>query len=377
MSLDQGGTPRILHCHSKSAGDAAARLCIDVVNGLGDGLEHDFAGTGGGAGALQGLAPRIKARRLVDFPALSGKPGPGRLVNLARAMAGYDLVLTYGWSAMNAVMAHRVFGQSFSLPPLIHHETGFGESGDPEFSQRRNWYRRIALGTADYVVVETSEVGRAASKHWQVQPSRLQIIPRGIEAGDSSREVASDALPGLIKRDGECWIGAIIKSSAGASGVASLIGKLLDMPPNWHMVIFSEGCDVAWVRHEADKLELSHRVHLTDAVIDRSKMLALLDIYVDCTVGMAFPLGAVEAMASGLPVVAAPGSAAAGVVSHINRDLLQSSGLEAALLRLSEDPLACREIGKANRNEAVSTFARETMIESYRALYSKALGHEI
>ena len=38
-------------------------------------------------------------------------------------MRGFDLVLTYNWGAIDAVMARRLFGG----PPLVHHEDGFNE----------------------------------------------------------------------------------------------------------------------------------------------------------------------------------------------------------------------------------------------------------
>jgi hypothetical protein len=37
-------------------------------------------------------------------------------------------VLTYNWGAMDAVMAHTLFGAiTCKLPPLVHHEDGFNE----------------------------------------------------------------------------------------------------------------------------------------------------------------------------------------------------------------------------------------------------------
>ena len=88
--------------------------------------------------------PRIQP----DFPSLKGRPTPGRLQKLAKAMKGFDLVCTYNWGAMDAVMAHTLFKDLHNLPPLIHHEDGFDESELKKLKTGRTWYRRIALGKA-------------------------------------------------------------------------------------------------------------------------------------------------------------------------------------------------------------------------------------
>ena len=56
---------------------------------------------------------------------------PARLRRLAQAMAGYDLVLTYNWGAMDAVLAHTLFCGAMGLAPLVHHEAATGKRLTP------------------------------------------------------------------------------------------------------------------------------------------------------------------------------------------------------------------------------------------------------
>lgn len=369
--------PKILHCFADFHESDAARRQIPIISGLGSGFSHDFAGGKTEPGRVEGMAEAAGARRLSEFPALTGGvAGPSRLVAMARAMAGYDLILSYGWGAINAVMAHRVFGQSFALPPLIHHETGLGESSAGEFAPWRNFYRRIALGSAQSVVVETAQQARLAAEHWHVPGSRLHVAPRGLDAAAFGKAVARDALPGLIKRSDEYWIGSMA-AGGDVSGLVRLLDQFADLPQNWHMVIFGERSGLVAITDKAGELELSHRVHLPGTAIDRAAALGLLDIYADCGDGPAFPASVLEAMASGLPVVATSASPAMALLSLPNREHLQSSDETAALLRLAEDPLACREIGKANRARAMEEFDHASAVAGYRTLYSGALGQAI
>src|SRR3712207_7804494 len=55
--------------------------------------------------------------------------------------SGFDLVLTYNWGALDAVMAKRLLGG----PPLVHHEDGFNEDEAERLKRQRNLYRRIGL----------------------------------------------------------------------------------------------------------------------------------------------------------------------------------------------------------------------------------------
>jgi hypothetical protein len=61
-------------------------------------------------GAMAHIAKGISAHSLFGFPPLAGRFGVRRLQTLARAMRGFDLILTYNWGAMDAVMAHALFG---------------------------------------------------------------------------------------------------------------------------------------------------------------------------------------------------------------------------------------------------------------------------
>ena len=99
-----------------------------------------------------------------DFPPLTGPFRLGRLHALARAMVGHDLVLTYNWGAMDAVMAHTVFAQALTLPPLVHHEDGFNEDEAGRLKPARNWYRRIGLARAAGLIVGQWRGGRGRDR---------------------------------------------------------------------------------------------------------------------------------------------------------------------------------------------------------------------
>ena len=136
---------RVLHLHSAFDAGGKEMRSVQLINAFGPELAHSIVSAVPGAlGAAGAIDPAIPVD-YPDFPALAGKPFPRRLQRLAQAMSGYDLVLTYNWGAMDAVLAHTAFAEVLNLPPLVHHEDGFNQDEATRLKWHRNLYRRIAL----------------------------------------------------------------------------------------------------------------------------------------------------------------------------------------------------------------------------------------
>ena len=114
MTARDAGQPHILHIHSRFPVGDSARRSRQVAEALGGSATHSLVVV---EVAKAATAPFRKADR---FPKITGLPTLGRLQRIARAMLGYDLVCTYDYGAMHAVMAHTAFSHTFELPPLIH-----------------------------------------------------------------------------------------------------------------------------------------------------------------------------------------------------------------------------------------------------------------
>lgn len=198
--------PRILHCLAHDRGEAA-RLCATLIGELGPQIDHWVVLATGSQG--DSLLAAVKAHVPADFPAIAAATTPGRLLKLGQALAPFDLVLTHDYGALNVAMAHTAFSQMIRLPPLIHHEYGFGEAVARELSWRRTWYRRIALGRASGLVVPTEHLEGLALMLWHQPIGRVRRIAPGVDVERFVAPVRPDALRGIVKREGESWIGAI------------------------------------------------------------------------------------------------------------------------------------------------------------------------
>ncbi len=365
-------TPRILHLHSTfDAGGKEVRT-VRLINAWGKDAEHAIVSGDierRGAASLLSRKVRVSWPR---FPSLSGKPTPGRLKRLAAAMAGYDLICTYNWGAMDAVMAHTLFADVFSLPPLVHHEDGFNEDEAIRLKKRRNWYRRIALGRTAALVVPSKKLENIALDTWRQPRTRVRRISNGIDTRSFAAPASRDALPGLIKRKGEFWIGTL----AGLREVKNLgvlVKAMRRMPEDWQLVIVGEGPERKALEQLAIDEMVEDRVHLPGFVDQPERVVGLFDIFALSSYSEQFPISVVEAMAAGLPVIAPRVGDISEMVATDNGPWLTDPGddgaLGDALWELTGKPEERKRIGKANRDKARAQYDAMAMTDQYRALY--------
>jgi glycosyltransferase involved in cell wall biosynthesis len=368
--------PRILHCHSTfSAGGKEVR-CTRMMNAWGDRLDHTIiSGQPEAMGARALIDPAVAAHFPDDFPPLTGAPSPARMAALAKALHGYDLVCTYNWGAMDVVMAHRLFAQSFGLPPLVHHEDGFNEDETAGLKPTRNLYRRAALAQAAKLIVPSTGLEAIALNIWRQPRAKVERIANGIDTAAFAKPPQPDALP-FPKHAGQHWVGTL----AGLRAVKQLpllVAACAQLPDDWHLVICGEGPEREAILAAARTHGIAARVHLPGNV-DPARVIGLLDIFALSSASEQFPLSVVEAMAAGLPVAAPAVGDIAIMVAAENRAQITPPGdgeaLEKALAQLAADEGLRTRLGAANQAKARAEYDFAAMIASYHAVYSAAMG---
>jgi glycosyltransferase involved in cell wall biosynthesis len=369
--------PRILHLHSTFDAGGKELRCVRLINAFGREAEHAVVSGDPehrSAAALIGKGARVAWPK---FPSLTGKPLPRRLKKLAAAMAGYDLICTYNWGAMDAVMAHTLFADVYKLAPLVHHEDGFNEDEAGGLKRTRNLYRRIALGRSAALVVPSRTLERIALETWDQPRTRVRLIPNGIDTRAFAKVPKRDALPRVVKQKGEYWVGTLA-GLRKVKNLTALVRACAGLPDEWQLVIAGEGPERAAILAEAAALGIEHRVHLPGFVADAAKAVGLFDVFALSSHSEQSPISVIEAMAAGLPVAAPRVGDVGAMVASDNGPYLCEPGDEAALAKalaaLARDPALRKRIGEANRKKAIAEFDERTMIERYRALYWGLMG---
>lgn len=373
-----GGRLRLLHLHSSFAPGGKELRAAKLMNAFGSAIEHTVvSAVPGEMGAAAAIDAGLTVHYPDDFPPLAGRPFPRRLQGLAQAMRGHDLILTYNWGAMDAVLAHTVFAQALKLPPLIHHEDGFNQDEAERLKPMRNWYRRVALHRAQGLVVPSRRLETIARQAWH-QPRRMvHRIANGVPVRDYGGKARPDVLPRLIKRKGELWVGTLAGLRA-VKNLPRLVRAFSGLPAEWQLVILGEGPEREAIRAEAERLGVIHRVHLPGFAGDPAKALGLFDLFALSSDSEQFPISVVEAMAARLAVVSPRVGDVEAMVSAENRPALAAPGddraLAEALARLAADPALRARIGAANRARAEADYDETAMVAAYRRVYADAMG---
>lgn len=350
---------------------------MGLMNAFGDALEHTIV-----SGQPEQMAARahidgsLKVHFPDNFPSLTGRPTPGRLAQLAKAMKPFDLVLTYNWGAMDGVLAHRVFAKAMDLPPLIHHEDGFNEDEAGGLKKSRNWMRRIALASAHRLVVPSSVLEQIALRIWMQPARKVQRIANGIDTRAFAQRPKPSELP-VKKGKDEIWIGTLAGLRA-VKQLPALVEACAGLPVNWRLIILGEGPERGAIEARAKALGVESRVHLPGAFKDPSSVIGLFDIFALSSKSEQFPLSVVEAMAAGLPVAAPDVGDVKAMVSDANRPFIVPAGghepLGKVLADFASNEGLRSELGALNREKARAQFDAQSMVETYRELYWGAMG---
>ncbi|WP_422061431.1 glycosyltransferase family 4 protein [Sphingopyxis sp.] len=364
---------RLLHLHSSfSLGGKEARA-VRLMNLMGPRARHVILSAVPDAmGARDAIDPAIDVRFPADAPPLYGKPGLVRYRALVRYMRRFDLVLSYNWGSMDAVMAHRLFSLFLHLPPMIHHEDGFNEDESIKRNWKRNAFRHLALPTTDALVVPSTLLERIAADEWRKR-RRVHLIRNGIDVAAYANG-PSVPIPGVGRRKGEIWIGTV----AGLRKVKDLprlVRAVAALPATVRLVIVGEGPEREAIAAEAAKCGMTDRLVMPGFMTDPARWIGHFDLLALSSRSEQAPIAVIEAMAAGLPVVSPDVGDVAAMVSGQNFPFIATDedGFRKALDALVGDAALRARIGHANRDVAAARFDESIMVAAYENLYGRAL----
>ncbi|HXG03929.1 MAG TPA: glycosyltransferase, partial [Candidatus Binatia bacterium] len=273
---------------------------VNLVNALARDARHTvIAVTTSGP-----LAARLPAG--VEVHALDKRPGtdPAALVRLTRLLRRLrpDIVHSRNWGAFDAVAAARLAG----VPVVIHGEHG-REAADPEGrDRRRNRLRRLLSPMVARWVTVSHDLRRWLVGRVGIRADRVETIHNGVDTarfGEGDREAAREAL-GL--EPGRPVVGTVGRLDPVKDHVrlVTAFRSVVARRPDALLVICGDGPLRDELRRAVETAGLEASVRLLGERDDVPRVLAALDVFTLPSIAEGISNTILEAMATGLPVVA-------------------------------------------------------------------------
>ena len=370
---------RILHLHSTFALGGKEARAVRLMNAFGNAAEHVvLSAVPDALGARDAIDPAIAVRfpGAGEAPSLIGKPGPVRYWRMAQYMAGFDLVLSYNWGAMDGVAARRLYAGAMKLPPLIHHEDGFNADELTRQKPARVLFRRAMLGAAFRVVVPSERLEKIAWRVWHQPARHVRRIANGIPL-DRFGPPEPGAIPGFHRAPGDVVVGTMAGLRA-VKNLPRLVRAFARSGAAGRLVIVGEGPERDAILAAAQAEGVADRLLLPGFLADPARYVGHFDIFALSSDSEQFPISLIEAMAAGLPAVSTDVGDVRSMVSQENRryviPVADEAEFAAALGRLIANRDLRHRLGSANRAFAWARYGEQAMIADYAALYGEAIG---
>lgn len=257
----------------------------------------------------------------------------------------------------------------------VHGEHGW-EASDPKGLNRRSLrIRRACRPVIQRYVCMSQDMARWLEDHVGVATGRIRQLYSGVDT-DRFHPVSQNP---QVAVDSPLVIGTVgrLDPVKNHSALLATFARLAPRFANLHLTIVGDGPLKTSLHAQAASLGLTNRITFTGARNDTPDLLRSFDVFTLPSMNEGISNTILEAMATGLPMVASRvGGNMELVVDGVTGRLYDPSGpdaLEQALLPYLTDPALRRAHGTAGRERAVQRFSLDAMVDRYRAMYDELL----
>ncbi len=272
------------------------------------------------------------------------------------------------------------------VPARVHGEHG-RDAEDPDGRNvRRQRIRRAFRPFVTRYVALSPDLAQYLAGPIGVPPSRIAQIYNGVDVVRFAPARTRERIAGCPFADpGEVIVGAVgrldpVKDHATlALAFARAVAVRPDLGARLRLVIVGDGPQRRRVEEIVAAAGLGARAWLPGERDDVPQVLRGLDVFVLPSFGEGVSNTILEAMATGLPVVATRVGANADLVADGTSGTIvpasDSEALSAAIIAYADDPARAAAHGRAARQRAEQQFSLDRMVERYHRLYLEAAGH--
>ncbi len=279
-----------------------------------------------------------------------------------------DLICTYNWGAIEAVIASHSLPFFASKTGFLHFEDGFGPDESPTIQNPKRIFARRILLRNRIVIVPSKTLENIAMEQWQLLRENIRYVPNGI---DTERFLVSG-------RD-YSQKPPVVVGTVGAFRKEKNLHKLISLFDRKtsnnaaKLYIYGDGPEMESLTDAAQNTATHNDIFLPGSTAHPEREYKKFDIFVLTSDTEQMPISLIEAMMAGLPVVSTRVGDVMDMVSEENRPFICSVDDDNLLLesleRLIDDPQLRAKLGRANQQKALEKFDRQAMVKTYEELF--------
>jgi len=384
---------RVAHVITRMIVGGAQELVLSLMERLDPSRFASVLFTGNETGPEGSLLRRAADREMeiVSVPPLVRSPRPVKdlmaFAALRRAFrkGRFDIVNTYTSKAgFIGTLAARAAG----VPVVVYSPQGHifarggrieGVSGRPLRRRLFLTLRRWACRAADAIVALhegdlEEQVDLRLAPRW-----KFRVIPNGIDPGrygppDSRRSEELRRKLGIAESSPVLATVGRLTSEKGHEDLVAAMGALARTHPAAVLLVAGDGPRRTSLEEQARALGLARRVRFLGLRADVPDILAAADVFLLASRYESFGLAILEAMAAGLPVIAARVGGIPFVVEDGKTGFLvdarRPEDIADRVRALAEDPEKRASLGRAGRARLLERFSVDAMIRGVESMYT-------
>lgn len=242
------------------------------------------------------------------------------------------------------------------------------------------WLYRLAARWVDGIIAVSDDVRTAILEYFGPIDEKVSVLYNSVDVRRYQVEVDRAAMLRALALPADATVISVVatfKLQKGQRYLLDALPNVIARFPNVHLLLIGDGEQRGALMQQTSDLGLTQHVHFLGLRQDIPALLAASDFFVLPSLWEGLPMALIEAMASGLPVIATAVSGSSQVVVDGESGLLVAPGnaaeLETALVKLLSNPDLAQRLGRAAHARVAHRFGAKKQAEDHIALYTREL----
>ncbi len=282
------------------------------------------------------------------------------------------IVHTRNWAGMDGIIAAKIAG----VPIIVHGEHGFEITDLTGQNKKRKFIRKLVLSTmVDKIVTVSKNLKNRLINEIKIKPEKIIHIPNGVDTNKFNiykKEFGRKKF-GFKKEDFIIGIVARLDPIKNHKTLISAFKEIVTIHPNTNLVIVGDGPLRNKLENQTYQLGINNKVIFMGERSDVPGILKTFDVFVLPSLNEGMSNTILEAMATGIPVIASNvGGNPELVIDGRTGFLFPSNDVESLAQKIKTyilHPELKQKHGYNAHKRVEEKFSLDPMVRRYEELY--------